>query len=132
MCWYKAKKKKKGKLAQFKRAANAALWFGESFGLVPKQLTVCTSMSMSNEVINIPLGKSPEPPTDRSVQPAREVDEFCAMQTLYLLDKFGVSDEFYHKLTQVCHCHMLNMLIFMQHTLIRYTQVCSEVIWLSP
>ena len=71
------KKKKKRKLAQFKRAA---LWFGKHFGLVPKQLMVCTSMS--NEVINIPLGKSPYASTDRSVQPAREVDEFCAVQTL--------------------------------------------------
>ena len=28
-------------------------------------------------------------------------DEFCAMQTLYLLDRFGVSNELYHELTQV-------------------------------
>ena len=92
-------RQQKRKLAKFKSAADAALWFSESFGLVPKQLTVCTSIS--NEVINIPLGESPEPPKDRSVQPAREVDELCAMQTLYLLDRFGVSDEFYHELTQV-------------------------------
>ena len=31
----------------------------------------------------------------------RKVDEFIALQTLYLLDRFGVSDEFYHELTQV-------------------------------
>lgn len=61
---------------------DAALWFGKSFGLVPKQLTASTSTS--NEALNIPLGKSPEPPTDISAQPAREVDEFSAMQTTFL------------------------------------------------
>ena len=41
------------------------------------------------------------PATVLGTQAMREVDEFSAMQTLYLLDRFGVSDEFYHKLTQV-------------------------------
>ena len=91
-------KQKKRKLVQFQRAADAALWFGESFGLIPTQLTVQTT---SDEAISIPLNDSSAPVPD--AQPTREVDEFCAMQTLYLLDRFGVSDEFYHELTQVCH-----------------------------
>ena len=33
-------KRKLGKLAQFHKAADAALWFGESFGLLAMQLTV--------------------------------------------------------------------------------------------
>ena len=78
---------------------DAALWFGESFGLVPAQLTVRTSPN--DEAISIPLdGTSTLLP---DTQLAREVDEFCAMQTLYLLDRFGVLDEFYHELTQVCN-----------------------------
>ena len=90
-------KQKKRKLAQFKKAVDAALWFSESFGLVPTHLTAC--VSTSDEAISIPLGDSPTTPPD--TQPTRRVDEFAAMQTLYLLDRFGVSDEFYHELTQV-------------------------------
>ena len=91
-------RQKRRKLSQLQRAADAALWFGESFGLVPTQLTVRTSRS--DETIALPLGDTITPVPD--TPPTREVDEFCAMQTLYLLDRFGVSDEFYHELTQVC------------------------------
>lgn len=92
-------KQQSKKLSQFQRAADPALWFGESFGLVPTQLTVWTSKS--DEAISVPLSGNITPLPD--THPAREVDEFCAMQTLYLLDRFGVSDEFYHELTQVHH-----------------------------
>ena len=91
-------RQKRRKLAQFQRAADAALWFGESFGLVPAQLTVRSSVN--DEALTITLGGTSPPLSDTPL--AREIDEFCAMQTLYLLDRFGVSDEFYHELTQVC------------------------------
>ena len=42
------------KLSQFQRAADAALWFGESFGLVPAQLIV--QSSLNDESLIIPLG----------------------------------------------------------------------------
>lgn len=105
-------KQKKQKLAHFQKAADAALWFGESFGLVPAQLTV--QSSAIDEAITIPLGDSSTPLPN--AQPnIREVSEFSAMQTLYLLDRFGVSDEFYHELTQACHIIGLDFLslIFM-------------------
>ena len=35
-----ARQKKTQKLAQFQKAADAALWFGEYFGLLAKKLTV--------------------------------------------------------------------------------------------
>lgn len=93
-------KQKKRKLAQFQRAADAALWFGESFGLVPTQLTLRSHTC--DKTITVPLRDTTESPaTVLDTQPMREVDEFSAMQTLYLLDRFGVSDEFYHELTQV-------------------------------
>ena len=86
------------KLSHFRSVTEAALWFAESFGLVPDQLN--THTATSGERINIQFGEgtsqsSPQPVTTRIP------DEFCAMQTLYLLDRFGVSDEFYHELTQV-------------------------------
>ena len=87
------------KLTQFCDSTEAALWFAESFGLIPEALTVRTVHS--EDQITIPLGPhhSSDITTNATV---REVDEFTALQTLYLLDRFGVSDEFYHKLTQVC------------------------------
>ena len=91
-------RQKRRKLLQFQRAADAALWFGESFGLVPAQLTVRSSIN--DESLTIQLGGTSSPLRDTPL--AREIDEFSAMQTLYLLDRFGVSDEFYHELTQVC------------------------------
>ena len=98
-------RQKRRKLSQFQWAADAALWFGESFGLVPTQLMVQTSQN--DEAISIPLGRTTIPVPN--TQPAREVDEFGAMQTLYLLDRFGVSDEFYHELAQVYYdCGIIN------------------------
>ena len=86
------------KLSHFHSVTEAALWFAESFGLIPDQLS--THTATSGERITIQFGEgnsqgSPQPVTTRIP------DEFCAMQTLYLLDRFGVSDEFYHELTQV-------------------------------
>ena len=52
-------RQKKRKLAQFQRAADAALWFGESFGLVPTQLMLRSSAC--DEAITIPLGDSSSP-----------------------------------------------------------------------
>ena len=91
-------RQKRRKLSQFQRAADAALWFGESFGLVPAQLTVRSSVN--DESLTIQLGGTSSPLPNTPL--ARKIDEFSAMQTLYLLDRFGVSDEFYHELTQVC------------------------------
>ena len=86
------------KLNHFRSVTEATLWFAESFGLVPDQLNIHTATS--SEWINMQFGEgtsqgSPQPITTRIP------DEFCAMQTLYLLDRFGVFDEFYHELTQV-------------------------------
>ena len=44
----------------------------------------------------MPLSDSKQPSTTPE---RRKVDEYVALQTLYLLDRFGVSDEFYHELT---------------------------------
>jgi len=83
----------------FRNTAEAALWFAETLGLIPDQLTTHTTHSGEQVVVNFAENKSP-----LSAGPASTThhpDEFCAMQTLYLLDHFGVSDEFYHELTQV-------------------------------
>ena len=84
------------KLSEFGSAAESALWFAESFGLILESLNVRTSGS--GEEISVPLSDSEQPSTTPE---CRQVDEYVALQPLYLLDRFGVSDEFYHELTQV-------------------------------
>ena len=88
-----SKRHRRRKLSEFGSAAESALWFAESFGLIPASVNVRTS-----EVISVPLSDSEQPSTTPE---CREVDEYVALQTLYILDRFGVSDEFYHELTQV-------------------------------
>lgn len=91
-----SKRHQRRKLTEFGSAAESALWFAESFGLIPESLNVRTSGS--GEAISVPLSDSMQ----SSTTPERpKVDEYVALQTLYLLDRFGVSDEFYHELTQV-------------------------------
>ena len=91
-----SKRHRRRKLLEFGSAAESALWFAESFGLIPESLNVRTSGS--GEVISVPLSDSEQPSTTPE---CRKVDEYVTLQTLYLLDRFGVSDEFYHELTQV-------------------------------
>ena len=88
------------KLAHFRDSAETALWFAESFGLIPEALTV--RMMSSNDQLTISLAQSNKESGD-SPGVSTAVREFTALQTLYLLDRFGVSDEFYHELTQVLH-----------------------------
>ena len=76
------------KLSQLKTAAEKALWFVESFGLDLPAITFKTSST--NKVIGISFG--PESAT---------IDASCVRQTLYLLERFGVSDEFYHELAMI-------------------------------
>lgn len=87
------------KLSHFRNVAEAALWFAESFGLVPDKLT--THIATSGEQISVHFGGGTSHSSPYPTTTTRIPDEFCAMQTLYLLDRFGVSDEFYHELTQV-------------------------------
>jgi len=56
----------------------------------------------SGETVFINFSTTSESQVPHPPETSRIVDDFCAMQTLYLLDRFGVSDEFYHELTQVC------------------------------
>ncbi len=82
------------KLSQFKSSVDKVLWFATSFELGIVSLTTRTSQI---EIITFSFGDS-----TTTVQPANPpIDETVIMQTLYLLERFSVSDEFYHELTQV-------------------------------
>jgi hypothetical protein len=56
-------------------------------------------ISQNEVAISIPLGGTSTPHPNTKF--ASEIDEFCTMQTLYLQDRFGPWDEFYHEHTQV-------------------------------
>ena len=70
-----------------------ALWFAESFGLKLKSIEV---ESQSGSVVTLPLCAEPQPQEDH---PSSPDDSEVTRATLYLLDKFAVSDEFYHELS---------------------------------
>jgi len=95
-----SERQRRRKLSHFRSVSEAGLWFAETFGLVLDRLKTHTIESGETVIINFRTtseSQVPHPP-----ETSRIVDDFCAMQTLYLLDRFGVSDEFYHELTQVC------------------------------
>ena len=86
-----------------------------NFGLISESLNV--RISGSGEVISVPLLDSEQPSTTPE---CRQVDDYVALQTLYLLDRFGVSDEVYHELTQVIvleiTCTRVHVLAFTMYT----------------
>ena len=64
-------------------------------------------VSGSEDTLMIPL-ISEQASTPKEPE-GRRADEAVAVQTLYLPDHFGISDEFYHELTQVSkkqHIHV--------------------------
>ena len=59
-----------------------------SYGLAPTSLTATT---VDGGIVTIPIADSP-PHTAKD----------ATASTLYLLDRFAVSDQFYHEIAQVC------------------------------
>ena len=80
-----------------------ALWFAETFGLEVESITTKT-ISAGNEVV-IPLasqqGNCPSKASSSSTAPTDRNCHSNVMQTSYMLERFGVNDEFYYELTQV-------------------------------
>ena len=86
-------RQKRRKLRDFGDSTKKALWFAESFGLKLKSIEV---ESQSGSVVTVPLCAEPQPQEDH---PSSPDDSEVTRATLYLLDKFAVSDEFYHELS---------------------------------
>ena len=63
-----------------------------SYGLMPKSVMAVTESGAS---ITLPVGDDPGPSTQSNVADDR------VARSLYLLDKYGVSDECFHELAQV-------------------------------
>ena len=90
-----SERQRRRKMAHFKDNVDKALWFADSFGLVPESLTVRAATSGVITTVDLKPRQQPSP------QAVISTDSGKIMQTLYLLERFGVSDEFYHELTQV-------------------------------
>ena len=86
-----SKRQQHRKLSHFRNTAEAALWFAETFGLIPDQLTTHTTHSGEQVVVNFAENKSPL--SVGSASTTHHPDEFCAMQ-MYLLDRFVVLTSF--------------------------------------
>ena len=116
---------KRRKLSKFKQSATKALWFAETFGLEVESITARTSND-GNELV-IPLssqqGNHPSVVTATSTAPTDRNSHSNVMQTLYLLERFGVSDEFYHELTQV----RLKMFCGAELCVYYYFHLCVQV-----
>ena len=69
-----------------------------SYGLTPTTLNV---VSDSGAPITIPLSDGPAPSSFADNPSTALSAEVATARTLYLLDRFGVSDQFYHELAQV-------------------------------
>ena len=78
-------------IRKFTDKAQSALWFAESFGLVPKTLKC---ISENGQHVNMKLNSNYADVSPEDKRKLREV--------MYLLDKFGVSDTAYHELSVVC------------------------------
>lgn len=83
-------RQKRRKLNDFSDAAKNALWFAESFGFKVQSLQI---ESKSGSVMTLPLC------TELSQPQEDQQGTEDTRATLYLLDKFAVSDEFYHELS---------------------------------
>ena len=88
------------KLATFRNLFMQALWFGESFGLVPESLKVRKETSGVTQTIPLCEGTM-QKNVDTTISAATASDKENVLQILYLLDRFGVSDLFYHELAMV-------------------------------
>lgn len=92
-------RQKQRKLSQIKTYASSTLEpCMESYGLTP---TTLTAHSSSGVPVTIPLNNSLTIPSSSTENPSTSSNVSEAACTLYLLDHFGVSDQFYHELAQV-------------------------------
>ena len=98
-------RQKRRKLSQVKTAVEKALWFMGSFGLQLQSVSV--KLAVPSPLPLPPLSTTSsinsvctdDRVIDLRFQPEEEVDKSSMRQTLYLLDRLGVSDEFYHELS---------------------------------
>jgi len=81
------------KLVEFKSKAQSALWFAQSYGLVPKSFHVSTDAGRDLKILFSDTGKKC---TYQTLDPSEKQK---IRDLSFVLDNFGVSDNAYHELS---------------------------------
>ena len=89
-----SKRHARRKLNEFTTKAEQVLWFAESFGL---ELDSIQAHTLSGREVKIQLSKT----AGSSVESDRTQDSNKMKEILYLLDKFGVGDQYYHEMSML-------------------------------
>ena len=82
------------KLVSLKEHASKALWFADTFGLLPTKLTFKTKLGNK---VSVPLNDD-SPGRSTGFKDLSQEDKLKIQQLSFILDKFSVSDVFYHEL----------------------------------
>ena len=91
-----SERQRRRKILHLKASTERALWFVESFGLEVQSLSLCDCKSGS------PLTIDYQAPVEHpAAAVAHQPTDGAIYQTLYLLERFGVSDDFFHELSMV-------------------------------
>lgn len=93
-------KNKQCTLKAFLSRAQTALWFSKAFGLELESLKVKETGTGKFHEINVE-SKRDKPRENPASQTDSDADMSRVEKILYLLDKFCVSDEFYHELSMI-------------------------------
>lgn len=86
------------KILTFTTYTKKALWFAESFGLIPETLHL--RKAVSGSPVKVPVNE-PLPAASHSANPSKTADYEKILQVLYIVDRFCVSDEAYHELSSI-------------------------------
>ena len=95
--WDKDKREEDSNFTTFTKKA---LWFAESFGLIPETLQLLKAVSGSP--VKVPVNEPLPPASYSSNPPSKGTDYEKILQVLlYIVDRFCVSDEAYHELCSI-------------------------------
>ena len=88
------------KLAEVATLTTRALWFADTFGLVPESLKMRKAGSGERVTMQLDSYQATAPPVEEASLPSG-TDKQRIVQVLYLLDRFALSDEAYHELSSI-------------------------------
>jgi hypothetical protein len=87
------------KILTFTTFTKKALWFAESFGLIPETLHL--RKAVSGSPVKVPVNEPLSAASCLSNPASKSADYEKILQVLYIVDRFCVSDEAYHELSSI-------------------------------
>ena len=91
---------------------------------MPESIVLQTVASVS---LNLSSGSHQSLPSTASNPSTPDSSDSDKVMQTYVLDRFGVSDEFYHELTQVCFNSPATIKLFILYDYVQYC-ICSSMI----